>query len=64
MLFLSCYLMVSLRCLMKRIHYTNYFLEQLEFREIPWEIVEAILNKAVERYFDVETERLSARLLV
>jgi hypothetical protein len=45
---------------MKKIHYTDYFLERLEFREIPREIVEAILNKAVERYFDVETGRFIA----
>lgn len=45
---------------MKKIRYTDYFLERLEFREIPREIVEAMLNKAVERYFDAETGRFIA----
>jgi hypothetical protein len=39
---------------------TDYFLERLEFREIPRDIVEAMPNKAVERYFDVETGRFIA----
>jgi hypothetical protein len=33
---------------MKKIHYTEYSLERLESREIPRELVEAMLNKAVE----------------
>jgi hypothetical protein len=45
---------------MKKIRYTDYFLERLEFREIPQEVVEAKLSKAVERYFDVETGRFIA----
>jgi len=42
---------------MKKIRYTDYFLDRLRVRNIPKAVVAEILHGAIERYFDVETGR-------
>jgi len=45
---------------MKTIHYTEYMLDRMAFRNVPQQVVEGILLTAIERYFDNETGRFIA----